>query len=79
LDNYPSGLEELAAAWKYRSKDRYVKRAVEILREKFSTVEDFGPTQVVEFFHSPDAETRAIEARRALDLVQKLLRLIQDA
>jgi hypothetical protein len=77
LDNYPRGLE-LAAAWKYRSKDRDVRRAVEILREKFSTAEDFGPKQVVEFFDSPDAETQAIQARRAFELVQKLLRLVQD-
>jgi predicted nucleotidyltransferase len=78
LDNYPSGLEELAAAWKDRSEDRDVKRAIEILREKFSTVEDFGPKQVVEFFDSSDAETQAIQARRAFELVQKLLRLLQD-
>jgi hypothetical protein len=78
LDNYTGGLEELAAAWKDRSEDRDVKRAIEILREKFSTVEDFGPKQVVEFFDSSDAETQAIQARRAFELVQQLLRLIQD-
>jgi hypothetical protein len=78
LDNYPGGLEELAAAWKDRSEDRDMKRAIEILREKFSTVGDFGPKQVVDFFDSSDAQTQAIQARRAFELVQKLLRLVQD-
>lgn len=78
LDNYPGGLEELAAAWKTRIEHRDVKRAVEILREKFATVEDFGPQQVVEFFDSPDAETQAIQARRAFELIQRLLRLVED-
>jgi hypothetical protein len=78
LDNYPGGLEQLAAAWKDRSEGRDVKRAIEILREKFSTVEAFGPKQVVEFFDSSDTETQAIQARRAFELVQKLLRLVQD-
>jgi len=53
-----------------------VKRAIEILREKFSSPEDFGPDQVVEFFKSPAADTRAMQARRAFELVQRLLDLI---
>ena len=53
-----------------------MKRAIEILREKFSSAEDFGPDQVVEFFQSPAADTRAMQARRAFELVQKFLDLI---
>jgi hypothetical protein len=78
LDNYPGGLEELAAAWKGRSQERDVKQAIAILQAKFASVEDFGPRQVVEFFDSPDADTQAMHARRAFELVQKLLGLIQN-
>lgn len=78
LDNYPGGLEKLAAAWKQRRKEKDVERAIAILRDKFASVEDFGPKQVVEFFDSPDAETQAMNARRAFELVQKLLGLIQE-
>jgi hypothetical protein len=63
LDNYPGGLEKLATAWKLRDDEKDVKQAIAILRAKFSSVEDFGPRQVVEFFDSPDAETQAMNAR----------------
>lgn len=78
LDNYPGGLEQLAAAWKLRREEKEVKQAIAILQTKFSSVEDFGPGQVVEFFDSPDAETQAMNARRAFELVQKFLSLIQE-
>ena len=76
LDHYPGGLGDLAAAWRSRRAEKDVKRAIEILREKFSSSEDFGPDQVVEFFQSPAADTRAMQARRAFELVQKFLDLI---
>jgi len=76
LDHYPGGLGDLAASWRSRRAEKDVKRAIEILREKFSSSEDFGPDQVVEFFQSPAADTRAMQARRAFELVQKFLDLI---
>jgi hypothetical protein len=76
LDHYPGGLGNLAACWRSRRAEKDVKRAIEILREKFSSSEDFGPDQVVEFFQSPAADTRAMQARRAFELVQKFLDLI---
>ena len=51
-------------------------RAIEILRDKFASVEYFGPKQVVEFFASQDPEAQAMQARRAFELVQKLLSLL---
>lgn len=78
LDNYPGGLEKLAAAWKLRGEEKDVKQAIAILQAKFSSVEDFGPRQVVEFFDSPDPETQAMNARRAFELVQRFLSLIQE-
>jgi hypothetical protein len=43
---------------------------------KFAGSEDFGPMQVVEFFNSPDSERRAMEARRAFELVQAFLKAL---
>jgi hypothetical protein len=77
LDNYPGGLEKLATAWKLRGDEKDVKQPIAILQAKFSTVEDFGPRQVVEFFDSPDAETQAMNARRAFELVQRFLSFVQ--
>jgi len=42
-------------------------------------VDDFGPKQVVEFFNLPSPETQAMQARRAFELVQKLLALMPKA
>jgi len=68
LGNFPEGLEKLAAAWRQRSEEKDVKRAIEILRDKFTSVEDFGPTQVVEFLDFPAPDTQAMQARRAFEL-----------
>jgi hypothetical protein len=76
LDNFPEGMQIVAAAWKKRGKDTEVKRTIEILREKFRSVEDFGPMRYVEFFDSPDVEAQAMQARRAFELVQMLLSLL---
>jgi hypothetical protein len=73
------GLERLAAAWKHRGEEEHVKRAIKILQEKFASVDDFGPKQVVEFFDLPNPETQAMQVRRAFELVQKLLALIPKA
>lgn len=69
-------MEKLAGDWKQRSEEKDVIRAIEILRDKFASVEYFGPKQVVEFFASQDPEAQAMQARRAFELVQKLLSLL---
>jgi hypothetical protein len=51
-------------------------RAIEILREKFASIEDFGPMQVAEFDGSPNPDSQAMVARRAYELVKKLLTLL---
>lgn len=76
LEQFPGGMEELAADWKQRVKEKDVARAVEILREKFASVDGFGPHQLVEFHSAPDAETQAMHARRAYELVQKFLSML---
>jgi hypothetical protein len=76
LDHFPGGLAQLATAWRHRTEESDLKRAIDILHEKFESPEDFGPMQVVEFFNSPNTDRRAMEARRAFELVQGLLRLL---
>lgn len=76
LQNYPGGLEKLAELWKARRKERHVGKAIEILREKFSATNAYGPQQIVEFNNSLDPEEQARQARRAYELVQKFLSLL---
>jgi hypothetical protein len=76
LEHFPAGMLELSGDWKKRATERNIARAVEILREKFTSVEAFGPQQLVEFHSAPDAETQAMHARRAYELVQKFLTLL---
>lgn len=68
-------MKTLAADWKQRSKEKNAAKAIEILREKFASVDGFGPQQLVELYAAPDTETQAIHARRAYELVQKFLSL----
>ncbi len=75
LDNYPGGLNKLAANWKKRAGKKDVRKAVKILKEKFAAVDSYGPVQVVEFHNSANAEERGQQARRAFELVQEFLRL----
>lgn len=76
LENFPDGIEKLAADWRIRLDEKDVGRAVEILREKFAGVDAFGPQQLVEFLDSVDPDARQMQARRAYELVQKLLSLL---
>jgi predicted nucleotidyltransferase len=73
LEHFPEGMRALAAQWKNRRKEKEVARAIEILREKFSSVDAFGPGQVVEFHGSYDADEQAMHARRAFEIVQQFL------
>lgn len=77
LDNYPGGLNKLAANWKKRVGKKDVRKAVEILKEKFAAVDSYGPAQVVEFHNSASDEEREQQARRAFELVRKFLRLVE--
>lgn len=76
LENFPGGMELLAVDWKGRAGEKDVVRAIEILREKFASVGAFGPQQLVEFHDASDKDTQAMHARRAYELVQKLLGLL---
>jgi Nucleotidyl transferase AbiEii toxin, Type IV TA system len=73
LDEYPDAITIVAADWRARRGDPLVSAAIEILRVKFQTVEHFGPKQLAEFHDAIDADERAMHARRAFELAQKLL------
>ena len=76
LDRPAGDMETLARDWKGRMQEKNVVEAVRILREKFSGVDAFGPQQLVEFHSAPDPESGAMHARRAFELVQKLLGML---
>jgi len=76
LDNYPAGLIELAANWKKRAGQKDVVKAIDILREKFASIDAYGPRQVVEFYNSANAEEKDRQARRAFELVQTFLKKV---
>lgn len=76
LEQFPDGMGKLAEDWKKRAGERNIAKAIEILREKFASVDAFGPQQLVEFHSAPDADTQAMQARQAYELVQKFLSLL---
>lgn len=76
LDEYPDAIGVVAGAWRSRRKDPLVAASVEILREKFKAVDHYGPQQLAIFHDSTDDAQRAMHARRAFELVQKLLSLV---
>ena len=49
LEHFPAGMTELAERWKNRAREENIAKAIEILREKFASVDDYGPQQLVEF------------------------------
>jgi predicted nucleotidyltransferase component of viral defense system len=58
LDEYPDGIDLVAADWRARADDPLVRQAIEILREKFETVDHFGPQQLAIFHDSTDQAAR---------------------
>jgi hypothetical protein len=76
LEHFPGGPDGLARTWSARRAENDVRRAIEILREKFSGPEAFGPMQIVEFLALDDRELEAIQALRAYELVQRFLALV---
>ncbi|MDX2227728.1 MAG: nucleotidyl transferase AbiEii/AbiGii toxin family protein [Verrucomicrobiae bacterium] len=76
LEHFRDGMEKLAGDWKKRATEKNIAKAIGILREKFASVDAFGPQHLVEFHASSVAETQTMQARRAYELVQKFLRLL---
>lgn len=79
LEHYPGGLEELAGHWADRSSAPAIQEAVQILREKFSSVDAYGPRQVVEFHQPHDREEGDRQAQGAYQVVRQFLALVEPA
>ncbi len=77
LDEYPGGIEVLADNWRSRRAEVLVEGAIRVLGEKFPTVDHYGPRQLAAFHASPGKAESDMHARRAFELVQKLLGLLQ--
>ena len=78
LDQVADGGAAIAAIWKERAQDKDIVVALEILRSKFDSANDYGPRQVAEFHQSTDATERGIQAQRAFQLVQRFLAFIGE-
>jgi predicted nucleotidyltransferase component of viral defense system len=65
----------VAENWRQRRGEAFVERALEILREKFTSVDHYGPQQVAAF-HASIEPAAAMHARRAFELLQSLLRTV---
>ncbi|MCX6924240.1 MAG: hypothetical protein NT154_13665 [Verrucomicrobia bacterium] len=76
LDHFPGGAARIAEIWNGQPRKTHVREAIEILKEKFSELEAYGPSQVVEFHNSTDTDERARQQRRAFELVQNFLRVL---
>jgi hypothetical protein len=78
LDNVPKGIESIASKWRDQRNDPLVADAIGHLQDKFDSVGSFGPMQVVEFLNAATPEESDIHARRAFELVRRLLDLIGE-
>ncbi|MGI8603320.1 MAG: nucleotidyl transferase AbiEii/AbiGii toxin family protein [Verrucomicrobiales bacterium] len=76
LDEYPDAIGAVAGEWRSRREAPLVAASIEILREKFKAVDHYGPQQLAIFHDSTDDAERAMHARRAFELIQKLLSLL---
>jgi predicted nucleotidyltransferase len=73
LDEAPGGVEFIASAWRQRRGDPLIETAIGILREKFASVDHYGPQQVATFHQSGSPDEGDRHARRAYELVRRLL------
>jgi hypothetical protein len=78
LDQFPNAIEVVAADWRVRQDDPLVAGAIVILMEKFQDVAHYGPQQLAIFHDAAAPDERAMQARRAYELVQKLLRHLRS-
>jgi Nucleotidyl transferase AbiEii toxin, Type IV TA system len=76
LEHVEDGMESIASEWKKRKGEADITKAIGILKEKFTSVDAFGPQQVVEFGNSANKEERDMQARRAYESVKKFLERI---
>ncbi len=74
LEHDPGGIAALAKDWFRHKEDPLVLEAVCCFREKFQSIDFYGPRQLAEFHGYDNEEERDFHARRAYELVQEFLR-----
>jgi hypothetical protein len=80
LDHFEGGIPQLAKAWRTQMvAGSDVARSIEILKEKFESVDSYGPMQVVEFHNETDESVREEQSRRAFELVRRFLTQIEQS
>ncbi|MFA6286774.1 MAG: nucleotidyl transferase AbiEii/AbiGii toxin family protein [Opitutaceae bacterium] len=72
LDNVPGGNDPIATVWRAQAADQNFARASDILRQKFATIDSYGPQRAAQF-RELDEEAHAMAARRAYELVHSFL------
>jgi len=65
----------VAKDWRSRLPSPLVSKAIEVLQEKFKGVDHYGPQQL-SIFYDATGDEAAMYARRAFEIVQKLLSLL---
>jgi hypothetical protein len=76
LDEFPDAIEVVAANWRTRRQHAIVAASIGILKEKFQSVSHYGPQQLATFHSGGSDDDKLVHARRAFELVQKLLSLL---
>ena len=75
LDEFPDAIAVVAKDWRSRFSSPLVSKAIELLQEKFNGVDNYGPQQL-SIFYDATGDEAAMHARRAFEIVQKLLTLL---
>jgi len=81
IDNYPGGYRALAAELATMRANSLVVEAIDVLREKFARVDSIGPVWAAQTAEESTPGTGVeieMESRRAFELVNALLRAIDD-
>jgi hypothetical protein len=82
IDNYPGGYKALAEEFRGKLENKLIGEGIGILREKFIRLDSIGPVwaaQVAEEATVGTAFDLEMEQRRAYELVNALLRQIEEA
>jgi hypothetical protein len=73
LEHAPGGPDAVGSAWRVRRTEAVVLAAMEHVRDKFATVDSFGPQQVASFYGDAESQAEDLHARKAFELVNRFL------
>ena len=75
--SFPDAIEIVAADWRGRGRAiRWLSGRSTSCRKKFQNVDHYGPQQLAVFHFGGSPDASEMQARRAYELVQKLLSLL---